>query len=92
MGFVCFVRISEQTVNFALQNIKRLDFITEVESVHYAVRTESLYNTRFVFKRLTREGRKPFQNIGRTEMVLCLAHDTVGYVLKYPFGFVNYTL
>jgi hypothetical protein len=44
MEFVCFVRISEQTTNFALQNIKRLDFITE-ESAYCSVRTESLYNT-----------------------------------------------
>ena len=42
---LCFVWISEQTANFALQNIKRLVFITEVESVYSAVRTESLYNT-----------------------------------------------
>jgi hypothetical protein len=33
----------EQTANFALQNIKILVFITEVESVYCAVRTESLY-------------------------------------------------
>ena len=30
---------------FALHNIKRLIFITEVESVYCTVRTESLYNT-----------------------------------------------
>jgi hypothetical protein len=40
---MCFVRISEQTATFALYNIKRLVFITEVESVYSAVRTESLY-------------------------------------------------
>jgi hypothetical protein len=40
-----FVRISEQTETFALQNIKRWVFITEVESVYSAVRTESLYKT-----------------------------------------------
>jgi hypothetical protein len=45
MEFVCFVRISEQTANSDLQNIKILVFITEVESVYYAVRTESLYDT-----------------------------------------------
>jgi len=45
MEFVCFVWISEQTANFALQNIIRVVFITEVESVYCAVRTESLYNT-----------------------------------------------
>jgi hypothetical protein len=42
---MCFVRISEQTATFALQNIRRLVFITEVESVYSAVRTESLYKT-----------------------------------------------
>jgi hypothetical protein len=35
----------KQTANFALQNIKRLVFITEAESVYNAVRTETLYNT-----------------------------------------------
>jgi len=54
MEFVCFVWISEQTANFALHIIKRLVFVTEVESVYCAVRTESLYNThtRFFFKRI----------------------------------------
>jgi hypothetical protein len=42
---MCFVRISEQTAIFALENIKRLVFITEVESVYSAVRTESLHKT-----------------------------------------------
>jgi hypothetical protein len=42
---MCFVRISEQTATFALQNINRLVFVTEVESVYSAVRTESLYKT-----------------------------------------------
>jgi len=45
MEFVCLVRISEQTANFALCITKRLVFITEVESVYSAVRTGSLYNT-----------------------------------------------
>jgi hypothetical protein len=45
MKRVCFVRISEQTTNFALHDIKRLIFITEVERVYCAVRTESLYTT-----------------------------------------------
>jgi len=44
MEFVCFVWISEQTANLVLYNVKRLVFITEVESVHCAVRTESLCN------------------------------------------------
>jgi hypothetical protein len=42
---MCFVRISEQRATSALSNIKRLVFITEVESVYSAVRTESLYKT-----------------------------------------------
>ena len=41
---MCFVRISETTATFALCNTKWLIFyITEVESVHCAVRTEFLY-------------------------------------------------
>jgi hypothetical protein len=35
----------EQTLSFAVHNIKRLRFITKVESVYSAVRTESVYNT-----------------------------------------------
>ena len=42
---MCFVWITEQTVLFPLYIINRLGFITEVESVYCAVRTESLYNT-----------------------------------------------
>jgi len=34
----------EQIANFALHNIKRSVFITEVESVYCAVHAESLYN------------------------------------------------
>ena len=45
IAFMCFVRISEQTVTFALYIISWLVFITEVESVYCAVRIESLYNT-----------------------------------------------
>ena len=37
--------LSEQTATFPLYNIKSLVFITELESVYSAVRTESLYNT-----------------------------------------------
>ena len=49
MQFVCFVWILEKkTVNFALQNIERSVFISEMESVYSAVRTESLYNTYLV--------------------------------------------
>jgi hypothetical protein len=42
---MCFVRISEQTAIFALQNINRLVFITEVETVYSAVRIEPVYKT-----------------------------------------------
>jgi hypothetical protein len=42
---MCFVRLSEQTVPFALHIINRFVFITEVENVYCAVRTGSLYNT-----------------------------------------------
>ena len=40
--FMCFVWLSEQTATFALYIIKRMIFVTEVESVYCAVRTESL--------------------------------------------------
>jgi hypothetical protein len=42
---MCFVRISEQTAMFALKNIKKLVFITEVDSVYSALRAETLYKT-----------------------------------------------
>jgi hypothetical protein len=45
---MCFVRISEQTSTFALYVIEWMVFITEVDSVHSAVRTESLYKTDYV--------------------------------------------
>jgi len=45
MECVCFVWVTEQTANLTLHNIKRLVFITEVESVYFAVRTQSLHNT-----------------------------------------------
>jgi hypothetical protein len=40
-----FCMDSEQTASFAVHNFKSLVFITEVDSVYSAVRTESLYNT-----------------------------------------------
>ena len=40
----CSVRISGQTATFALYIINWLVFITVVESVYCAVRTDSLYN------------------------------------------------
>jgi hypothetical protein len=45
---MCFVRISEQTATFALYGIEWVIFITEVESVYSAVRSESLYKTDYV--------------------------------------------
>ena len=41
--------LSEQTVTFAVYIINRLVFITEMESVYSAVRTESLYKADYVF-------------------------------------------
>jgi hypothetical protein len=42
---MCFVWISDQTATFALYINERMVFITEVESVYSAVRTDSLYKT-----------------------------------------------
>ena len=42
---MCFVWLSEQRITFALYVINKLVFITEVESVYCAVRTESLCKT-----------------------------------------------
>jgi hypothetical protein len=42
---MCFVWILEQTAIISLHSINYLIFITEVESVYCAVRTESLYKT-----------------------------------------------
>ena len=43
--FTCFLRISEETATFAVNNINKLSFYTKVESVYCVVRTESLYKT-----------------------------------------------
>jgi hypothetical protein len=43
-----FVWISEQTATFALYIINWLAFITVVESVYCAVRTDSLYKADYV--------------------------------------------
>ena len=40
---MCFVWLSEETLPFHLYIINKYVFITEVESVYCAVRTESLY-------------------------------------------------
>ena len=43
IAFICFVWLSAETVSMALYIIDIMVFITEVESVYSAVRTESLY-------------------------------------------------
>ena len=50
------MRNSEQTATFALYSTNRLDFITVVESVYSAVRTDSLYTAdlHLVFKSLNK--------------------------------------
>jgi hypothetical protein len=45
IALMSFVWLAEQTVTFSLYIINRLIFMTKVESVYTAVRTESLYNT-----------------------------------------------
>jgi hypothetical protein len=45
---MCFVWISEQTATFALYIVEWMVFITEVENVYSAVRTESLRKTDYV--------------------------------------------
>jgi hypothetical protein len=63
---MCFVWISEQTATFALQNIKRLVFVTEVESVYSAVGAESLHKTDML-----RNGHY-FHNSGN--LLICVIH------------------
>jgi hypothetical protein len=46
--FICFVRISEGTATFALYVINLLLFITVLESVYSAVRTDALYKAVYV--------------------------------------------
>jgi hypothetical protein len=52
IAFMCFVRISEQTATFALYCINWLVFITVVESVYSAARTEYITQIRFIYKGL----------------------------------------
>jgi hypothetical protein len=40
---------SEQTATFAVYNVNSLAFITELESVYSAVRSESLYKADYVW-------------------------------------------
>jgi len=42
---LCVLCGSENTGNFSLYNIHRLDFIIEAERVYSVVHSESLYNT-----------------------------------------------
>jgi hypothetical protein len=46
--WVFFLRISEQTAAFTLYIINRLVFITIVESVYSAARTDSLYKAAYI--------------------------------------------
>jgi len=75
-GIYVFVWISEQTVTFALYDIKRVVFITEAESVYSAVRTESLYTTqiRFVFTRLNVQIFTKIVNMSLSYKQLSTAH------------------
>jgi hypothetical protein len=45
---MCLVRISDQIATFTLNIIEWMVFITDVELVYSAVRTESLYKTDYV--------------------------------------------
>jgi hypothetical protein len=52
MEFACFVRISEQIANFALHNIKRSVFITEVVCLLRGTHRVLIQHIHFVFKNL----------------------------------------
>jgi len=54
---MCFVWLSEQTVTSALYSINWLTFITVVESVYSAVRTDSLYKADYVWSLNNRGGK-----------------------------------
>jgi hypothetical protein len=45
---MCFVQISEQTAIISLYSINWMAFITKLESVSSAVRTESIYKTDYL--------------------------------------------
>jgi hypothetical protein len=47
LSLLSFVRIAEQTTAFALYIINWLDFITLVESVYSAGRTDPLYKAEY---------------------------------------------
>jgi len=72
MEFVCFVWISEQTANFALCSTERLVFITVVESVYSAVRTESLYKAD-TFR--LRKGQCNVKGKGNFSSVMCVKYS-----------------
>jgi hypothetical protein len=48
IAFIYFVHISEQTATFTVNIRNSFVFVTEVESVYCAVRTESLYKADYV--------------------------------------------
>jgi len=69
------VRISEQTAAFALYVINLLVFITGVESVYSAVRTDSLYKTDYVWS---------LNN--RVEKVFTARYGLIPYIKQITFG------
>ena len=82
---MCFVRISEQTANFALDNIKRLVFITEVESVYCSVRTESLYNTDTFHHLKVNIGSTPCSRIILEKLINSpLGNQEISHILQNP--------
>jgi len=50
---MCFVWISEQTAIISLYNINWLVYITEMESVYCAVRTQYIIQLALLYKRLS---------------------------------------
>jgi hypothetical protein len=62
---MCSVWISEQTANISLYSVNRLDFITEVDGVYWALHTESnITQLRFIFNGLMLYGTvHQYQNL-----------------------------
>ena len=72
----CFVRISEQTATFVLNIINCIVFITVVESVYCAVRTDSLYKE--ITFRLYYFSTKPHLSNIRTQDITSIHYRTFG--------------
>ena len=70
----CFVRISEQTATFALYVIDWLIFITVVESVYCAVRTDSLYKAGYFSSLKVKEEMLQLCEISTTPTVMTERH------------------